>query len=236
MVTLSLVDDFAQHFDFMYANSDELKRQCYLLRIDSAEQAQRSTSTRHAILDIDQYDAHSLHVLLRHRNSGRYVATIRVITNQDRLKQRLLPCEHTAREPIFVGKRPLHELARSSFSEISRSAIHTEFASHSQFSKLTLGLYLSAMALARLEFQHYALARMDSALFKSLRAQGLNFEHANRLSPEPHGETIYYLNVEAGITQSSPAYHLSQHILNAFAHQLHMPLVLESDEGAAQSA
>jgi hypothetical protein len=236
MVTLSLIDDFAQHFDFIYANTDELKRQCYLIRFEALDHPCHPDAASRAGLDIDQYDAHSLHVLLRHRASGKYAATIRVIENQDRLKQRLLPCERAALDPLFVDKRPLHELARSSFSEISRLAIRHEFSLQPQFGKLTLGLYLSAIAMARLEFHHYTFARLDSDLFKSLRAQGLNFEHANRLSPEPRGDAIYYLNVEAGIAPSSASYHLSQHILNKFAHQLHMPLVLESDEGAVQSA
>lgn len=236
MVTLSLIDDFAQHFDFIYANTDELKRQCYLIRFETLEHPLSPDAASRAGLDIDQYDAHSLHVLLRHRASGKYAATIRVIENQDRLKQRLLPFERANCEPVFVDKQPLHHLARSSFSEISRMAIRAEFATTPQFSKLTLGMYLSAIALARLEFHHYTFARLSDDSFKSLRAQGLFFEHANRLNLESSSDNIYYLNVEVGIAQSSPTYHLSQHILNEFAHQLHMPLVLESDEGAVQSA
>lgn len=236
MVTLSLIDDFAQHFDFIYANTDDLKRQCYLIRYEALGDSHNMDAASRVGLDIDQYDAHSLHILLRHRTSGKFAATIRVIANQDRMKQRLLPFERTSSEPVFVDKQPLHHLARSSFSEISRMALRPEFAENPQFSKLTLALYLSAIALARLEFHHYTFARLNDDSFKSLRAQSLFFEHANQLNIEFCGDNIYYLDVEAGIAQSSESYHLSQHILNEFAHQLHMPQVLESDEGAAQSA
>ncbi len=239
MTTLSSIDDFAQHFDFVFANSDELKRECYQLRYAIANPTAGSGSARGS-MDIDQYDAHSLHVLLRQRSSRKCIATARVIRNDDRLRQRLLPFERASRETIFVKTQSLTSLQRSSFSEISGVSVKEENPTPFSANKIITGLFLSAIALARLEFQQYTFARLTSAQFKHLRAQGLNFEHAHPFHAKSQQALealgLYYLDAEAGVSTSSPIYSLWQHILNELAHQLHLPQVSEGDSGSFRTA
>jgi hypothetical protein len=239
MTALGIIDDFAQHFDFIHANTDALKRECYQIRFETGTPESTGTMPNRTGLDIDQYDAHSLHILLRHRDSRQYVAAARVTTNQDRLKNRLLPFERSTTEPVYVDGQLLTRLCRSSYSEISRVTIHPTFQRQNPIPNLLTGLYLAAVAMARLEFHLYTFTRLDNETFKRLRAQGLGLEHAN---PLPTGTAssakpgTYYLNVEAGIATTSPSYTLYQHILNEIAHQLHMPQVMEGDNDTVKSA
>lgn len=276
MSKLRLFEDFAQYFQFIYANTDDLKRQCYQLRYrvvfdensKKNHSATEKTSSHDLIslsanrsrMDIDQYDAHSHHILMQHKPTGRYIASVRLIEPPETNPAKLLPIEQNGTEDLWAAKIPLSKLPRRSFSEISGLAVIPDFrrregeqhqpfsfndSSHvnphskdafREFPKIALGLYLSTFSLARLLFHDYVFADLPVDLFKKLRSLGLLFEQATPDFNSRQSRAIYYLNLETGINTSHPVYELYQHILNEIVHQMNIPAVQLNDPDAAQSA
>jgi len=224
MSKLYLVEDFAQDYDFIYANTDELKRQAYLLR------PQTQPINR---LDIDQYDAHSHHILLKHKATNTYVASARIIESPIQNPNKPLPFEENHKNDIWASHIAVKDLSRRSFSELSRISIAPNFLPEgkhlTQVSQISLGLYLASISLARLLFHDYIFVELSEILFKKLRVQGLLFEQtSNTLNNQT--QAVYSLSLESGISSVSPIYELYQHILNEMAHQLNIPLVQDNDE------
>jgi len=222
MSKLYLVEDFAQDYDFIYANTDELKRQAYQLR-----------SQTHNRLGIDQYDAHSHHILLKHKASNTYAASARIIESPAKNPDKQLPFEESHENNIWASRIAVKDLSRRSFSELSRISIAPNFLPEGTnlalVPEILLGLYLASVSLARLLFHDYIFVELPEISFKRLRVHGLLFEQASNTFNE-QGKAVYCLSLESGISPASPIYELYQHILNEMAHQLNIPLVQDNDE------
>ena len=256
----ALFEDFAQYFSFVYANTDELKRQSYLIRYQVYGNDASLLSARSSKMDIDQYDAHSHHILVRHKSSGRYAGCVRVVESPKNNSKKLLPMEEVCKAGIWADRTLIGELPRGSYSEISRLAIIPGFArregesehassvndamrihrqtqdGYRQFPKLELGLYLASFSLARLLFHDYVFVTLTAQSFKKLRAFGLMLEQASGVFGEVEPKAVYALNLESGINSANLVYELHQHILNEIAHQLNIPLVQDNESDASQSA
>jgi len=229
MSALYLIEDFAQDYDFIYANTDQLKHQAYILRSRSHEN----------IMDIDQYDTHSHHILLKHKTTNTYAACARIIEPPAKNPDKLLPFEENHRDNIWASRIAIKDLSRRSFSELSRiniaPAFHPEETDLNQIPQILLGLYLASISLARLLFHDYIFVELPEISFKKLRVHGLLFEQASN-SENDHDNTMYCLNLESGISSASPIYELHQHILNEMAHQLNIPIVQDNDIDEIHSA
>jgi len=240
MNTLYPLDDFAQHFNFIYANTDELKRESYKLRSQVKRTDFNHSSTNQVRLDIDQYDAHSHHILLQNKDTKRFVATVRIIEPPVNNPKKLLPIEEHNAENIWISGAAIHTLPRRSYSEMSRLSINPNYLpnneAHCNHEKIRLGLCLASYSLARLLFHQYMFAKLTVDQFKKLRASGLLLEQTNELIMGQDDRAIFYLNLESGINSTNPTYELQQHILNEIAHQLNKPVVKDSSVGDVSSA
>jgi N-acyl-L-homoserine lactone synthetase len=240
MKTLYLLDDFAQHFNFIYANTDELKRESYQLRSQVTGTDCNHRSSNQARLDIDQYDAHSHHILLQDKNTQRFIATVRIIEPPVNNPRKLLPVEEHNTENIWISGTAIRALPRRSYSEMSRLNICPNYLPHSNnhcsHDKISLGLCLASFSLARLLFHQYMFAKFTVDQFKKLRASGLLLEQTNELIIGHDDCAIFYLNLTSGIKPTSPVYELQQHILNEIAHQLNNPVVKDSNAADVSSA
>ena len=240
MITLYPLDDFAQHFNFIYANTDALKRESYQLRseVTGADFSQNSSSQ--VRLDIDQYDAHSHHILLQDKSSKRFVATTRIIEPPVNNPSKLLPVEEHNTENIWISGVAIRTLPRRSYSEMSRLNISPNYLPnneiHCSHEKIRLGLCLASYSLARLLFHQYMFANLTFVQFKKLRASGLLLEQTNELILGDDDSAIFYLNLESGINPTNPVYELQQLILNEIAHQLNKPVVIDSSSADVSSA
>ena len=77
----SIYDAFQEFFEIVHANTDELKKevfklrfQVYCLEIDVYNPEEFPEN-----MESDEYDSHSVHYLVKHRKSGEYAATTRLI-------------------------------------------------------------------------------------------------------------------------------------------------------------
>jgi hypothetical protein len=240
MNALYLIDDFAQHFNFIYANTDELKRESYQLRSQVTDADRTYNLSNQFRLDIDQYDAHSHHILLQDKNTKRFVATARLIESPVNNAMKLLPFEERNSENILISGLAIRAIPRRSYSEMSRLHISPNYLSSIKINcshdEIRLGLCLASFSLARLLFHQYMFAELTVDQFKKLRAGGLLLEQTNELIIGHDESAVFYLNLEPGIKPTNPIYELQQHILNEIAHQLNNPIVKDSSAIDVSSA
>jgi|GEM_PF-1774253 len=222
MNELYLIEDFAQDYDFIYANTDQLKHQVYKLRSQLHEN----------IMDIDQYDTHSHHILLKHKTTNTYDACARIIETPAKSPDKRLPFEESYRENIWASRIAIKDLSRRSFCELSQIYVAPNALSAetdlNQIPQILLGVYLASISLARLLFHDFVFVELPEISFKKLRMHGLLFEQASNTENDQKN-IVYCLNLDSGISSTNPTYELHQHILNEMAHQLNIPIVQDYD-------
>lgn len=124
-----VVAAFNEYFEIIDANSPELLRTVFRLRYQVYCIEQRApgfeASSYPEEMESDGYDRHSAHMLLRHRPSGAFVGTARLILADPLDPQKLFPTEqHTRLDPALID---IKKLSRQDIGEISRLVIVRQF-------------------------------------------------------------------------------------------------------------
>jgi N-acyl amino acid synthase of PEP-CTERM/exosortase system len=119
----SLGKHFLNYFVPVVANTSELLDECYRIRYDvyckdlGYEPMENFPDGR----EIDSYDPHSIHYLLRHIPSGLYAGCVRVIYASTQLEKKF------PFEKVCSPKIDLIDEKRQNFCEISRLAVRSNF-------------------------------------------------------------------------------------------------------------
>lgn len=229
----SLKTVFDQYFDVEPADSPELRDIAYQLRyqVYCTETGFEDAACFPTLREQDVYDWHSTHSLLRHKASGEYAGTVRLILpNPDDFRQPF-PIEAKAGLYFDLSKVQPSKLPRQYVAEISRLAITRRFLSrvgdvgqrsgvaiadenghaqtdeHRRFPHIILGLY---MAVVRMSAEHdisHWYAMMEPSLARLLQRFGIYFQ---AVGPVMHyrGQRQPYLgaveDVLAGIHRMRP--------------------------------
>jgi N-acyl amino acid synthase of PEP-CTERM/exosortase system len=183
------------------AISDELKHEVYKLRyqVYSTENGDK-TGFNNFIdhsegMEFDEYDSHSSHYLIRHRERGIYMATTRLILPDANNREKLFPIEkHSQIDDVDL----LKALPRHNLAELSRFCVSKEFrrrkneqhllttndaesdVAYGQEEKrvsshLTLALFACAIKMSSEHNIHYWYAFMEPALMRVFSALGIHF-------------------------------------------------------------
>ncbi|HRH82091.1 MAG TPA: PEP-CTERM/exosortase system-associated acyltransferase [Thiobacillaceae bacterium] len=215
---LSALDDY---FELVHADTDALRMQVYVLRyqvyvletgFESEEECEVFEAPDGAVFhyERDEYDRRSDHFLLRHRRTGSYAATARLILPDPDDPASLFPMEANCR--LDDGKRIIDPETRKRLSEISRFAVSKDFKRRLGESgtqagvadnvdvyfepderrvlpHISLGLFAAVM---RMIYQHrltHSYAVMEPALHRLIGRFGVIF---NPIGPqtEYHGKRI----------------------------------------------
>lgn len=128
--TNDVVAAFNEYFEVINADSPELLRDVFHLRYQVYCIEQRApgfeASKYPDEMESDEYDAHSSHILLRHRPSGEFVGTARLILQDPLNPEGLFPTEkHMQIDPSLID---MSRLTRQSIGEISRLVVVRQFA------------------------------------------------------------------------------------------------------------
>ncbi|MGY6214541.1 PEP-CTERM/exosortase system-associated acyltransferase [Methylolobus aquaticus] len=122
----SIDEAFNDYFEIVPATSPELKNEVYRLRyqVYCLETGFENPDDYPDGLERDEYDESSIHSLIRHRSTGLYAATTRLILPDPSNPDRPFPIERYAKValPGSVGK-----IDRMHLSEISRFCVSKEF-------------------------------------------------------------------------------------------------------------
>lgn len=125
-MTNSIIDTFNEYFDMVPAISDELKNEVYKLRyqVYCLETGFEDPDLFPDGLEIDEFDSHSIHYLIRHKKLGIYMATTRLILPCPNNIEKLFPIEiHSQIDNLDA----LKHISRNYLGEASRFCVSKDF-------------------------------------------------------------------------------------------------------------
>lgn len=211
-----LYESFTEHFEIVIADTPELLENVFRIRYQILCVEKRIPGFEQTFYtdgqEKDDYDSHSSHVLIRHRLSGKFIGTVRLILFDSINPKKLFPVEtHGRLDPELLD---MSKLPRQQTAEISRFVVITQFSQrqaerrnlnmrkdHSEIrdrrSRLHLALVLMAGVLrmcGQFDVRNW-LSFMDPALNRLLSTFGLSF---NPVGPivDHHGlRKPYFLKI-----------------------------------------
>jgi len=121
-----IIDHFNKYFEIVPAISDELKNEVFKLRyqVYCIENEFLNSEDYPNQLEIDDFDQYSVHYLIRHRKSGDYAATTRLILPDANNPEKLFPIELHCKIDNFAVMGPIN---REYLGEISRFCVSKGF-------------------------------------------------------------------------------------------------------------
>lgn len=148
-----LVDIFADYFEVVQAETPMLLKIAYRLRyqVYCLETGFEDPTKCPNQLEKDAFDKHSAHALLRHKHTGIFAGTVRLVLPREGLKN-CFPIHNLVRDPFFFDEKRFPPM---SIAEISRFAISKEF-------RKRLGEYHSPSAAS--EHQMLVLKREEQRI------------------------------------------------------------------------
>jgi N-acyl amino acid synthase of PEP-CTERM/exosortase system len=201
---IDLKAKFYEYFKLVHATTETLKREVYKLRFqvycletgfERKEDCQVFYENGQEVyLETDSYDCRSDHYLIRHRRSGLYAATVRLVLPDPSDLQALFPIEEHC-----VLQAPVTDPAiRRHLAEISRFAVSKEFKRRQDESgtlagigpqpevyfapderrvlpHITIGLFAAIVRMTRAHGITHWYAVMEPALLRLLRLFGIRF-------------------------------------------------------------
>lgn len=131
-----LLSALNEYFELVHADTDALRMQVYMLRyqvyvletgFESEDECESFTAQDGSVIHFerDAYDCRSDHYLLKHRRTGHYAATARLILPDPDDPAALFPMEAYCR--LDAEKRITDPRERTQLSEISRFAVSKDF-------------------------------------------------------------------------------------------------------------
>jgi N-acyl amino acid synthase of PEP-CTERM/exosortase system len=161
---------FKRYFEIVPALTDDLRKHAYRIRHQVYCEELKYEPTSPSGLEIDDYDAHSLHCLIRSVKNDNYVGCTRVVLARGDDPRRPLPFERICAETIDRSVADPQSLARSTIAEVSRLAVIAQYRLRRgeaktlvpmndetfgtpvrpRFPYILVGLYLGTIELARL--------------------------------------------------------------------------------------
>jgi N-acyl amino acid synthase of PEP-CTERM/exosortase system len=169
MELANLGTSFKKYFEVVPAVTDELRDHVYRIRHAVYCEELRYEPVHADRRERDEYDAHSLHCLIRSLRTGDFVGCTRLVLARPGDPGYPLPVEKTCAETIDRSIVDPGKLPRGSIAEIGRLAVLAQFRNRAgekesaapmsddsfgtvdrpRFPYLTVGLYLGTVELAR---------------------------------------------------------------------------------------
>ncbi|MDD5320285.1 MAG: PEP-CTERM/exosortase system-associated acyltransferase [Methylococcales bacterium] len=194
----NIIDHFNQYFEMVPAISEELKNEGYKLRyrVFCIEHEIFNSEHYPDDMEFDDYDQQSIHYLIRHRKSGEYAATTRLILPDVNNPEKLFPLEVHCKIDNFAVIKPIN---RKHIGEVSRFGVSKAFKKRKNeghtlaattgsdlhdyltlnerrtFPHITLGLMACHIKACYENDIHYLYAGMELSLLRFLSALGINF-------------------------------------------------------------
>jgi len=213
-----LSEHFKKYFELVFVNSEELKQHVYNIRHQVYCEELGWEQERNSKIETDEYDEFAYYCLLKHKSSGTYAGTIRMIIPPVDAPRTKLPLEDHCLSSLTNQELNPELLTAGSYSEISRLCVSSSFRRRPNeqdkpfafanvegngnalteeelrlFPNIAMGLYLSVMALANQMHHDHMFVVVEPRLAKRLHRFGLKFERIGD-NLDYHGErAIFYL-------------------------------------------
>ncbi|GAB4553089.1 MAG: hypothetical protein Tsb0014_46660 [Pleurocapsa sp.] len=189
-MSFNLSEYFSYYFSLVVADTPELLRQVYQIRyqVYCKELNYELKDNFTDRLEKDIYDSRSIHCLLKHHPSGRYIGCVRIV-----LPNWEHPEEPFPMETICTSTLSLNPTSRLNYAEISRLAVIADFrrrrgeqntssgllfpelqnspliTERRKFSLIPLSLYLACTAIVNISNIQSVITLMEARLSRHLR-------------------------------------------------------------------
>lgn len=190
-----LIRIFDQYFKILLADTPDLRSMVYRLRYNvyCQELGHESPDKFPDGLERDNYDSHSIHCLLLHRRTGRYIGCVRLVLSAPNHAHTKFPfeaiCSYNPKEHREIGEP---------YAEVSRLAVVSHFRKNCADSPenrylplIAIGLCLAATSIAIHLGIESVFAVMEPRLARYLRQFGIHFMQISALF-EFHGQRALY--------------------------------------------
>lgn len=193
----TIIDVFNDYFEMVPAVSSELKEEVYKLRyqVYCIETGFENPGQYPDGMEFDEYDSHSIHYLIRHRRSGDYAATTRLILPDALRPEKSFPLELHCKVDNFavmevVDRKHLGEASRLCVSKAfkkrkneSNTLINADctnqdyFTPHERriFPHISFSLIACLIRACRENDIHYFFGTLEPAWFRFLSSSGIHF-------------------------------------------------------------
>jgi len=187
---------FEQYFEIVPAFSDALKDDVYRIRHQVYCEELGYEPQRPDRRESDEYDAHSLHVLIRSVKTGEFVGCTRIIRAQPQDPYYPLPFENICAATLDRSIVDPAKLPRDTIAEVSRLAVIARFRKRKdegkkpvsisdqdfgtptqpRFPYIPVSLYLATVELARLNGINTLFVLTDERLASHFRKLGVDIQ------------------------------------------------------------
>jgi N-acyl amino acid synthase of PEP-CTERM/exosortase system len=236
----NLAQEFHVYFEVLHAQSLQAREDAYRIRHQVYCEEFGWEPTYSTGLEVDEYDNHASHVLLRSTHEGVPVGSLRLIHGVNAGSTAMLPMERACGKLVNEFGVDFGDVDRSSIAEVSRLAIAADYRrrrsdealgvsalptdvphpQHDRFPFLTMGLYLGGLVVARREGYKNLFMLLETRLSRHLNAIGFK--------NKPLGEAIDHhglrmpalLNVENTIASLRPSV---RHLFEGIARDIDGP-------------
>jgi N-acyl amino acid synthase of PEP-CTERM/exosortase system len=186
-----LVDLYNQYFEVLHAESAEEIRECFRLRyqVYCVENPFEDPLLNPGGLETDEFDSAAMHSILRHRESGEIVGTVRLLLPREGKGGMGLPmrqiCRHQlmSQENRFLPSAGTAEISRFAVSKMMRRRAgdgtvvgNFEVSDNDPRRRIpdtSLGLMQAVVAMAWKSGMTHVCAIMDPMLLRMLRRLGM---------------------------------------------------------------
>lgn len=198
----NIIDHFEKYFEIIYANTPNLLSECRKLRYQTfcVEKEYLDMGLESNSHEIDEYDTRSAHSLIRHKDTGIYAATVRIVLPSIANPVADYPIETHLSGRSLSEYQKLMQAPRKNVAEISRFIISRDFRQRmgeinvihglgNDFGMLTpkiqrqfvaqisLGLFKAIVQMSKAHRIFYWLALMEPSLIRLLARIGVHFNH-----------------------------------------------------------
>lgn len=161
---------FKQYFEIVPALTEDLKREAYRIRHSVYCEDLHFELLRHNKFEMDEYDAHSLHLLIRSIRNDTFIGCTRIIRPQSNETDGFLPFEKACAQTLNRSIIDPSKLPKDKIAEVSRLAVVSAYRRRKgeknspvnvseedygigpfpRFPYIPLGLYIGTIELARI--------------------------------------------------------------------------------------
>jgi len=218
MTTPDIATTFHHFFKLVMADTAALRDEVYRIRyqVYCQELHYEDAKAFPDGLEHDIYDARSRHCLLLHRDTDTYAGCVRLVFNDNRDPNRVLPFEQFCANSLHRDDLNPGVLDRSSFGEISRLAVPANFRRRKkdlespvgeisepspedsedkrQFPSIALGLYLAAASIGLDAGLEGVFAMMEPRLARHLMRFGIQFQQIGDVVNYHGPRAAFYIN------------------------------------------
>jgi len=209
----TLAENFDQYFEIVLADTEELKQVSYRIRHTVYAEELGWEPVNSKGIEVDECDPYSFSILLKHKRTGDFAGTVRLVIPPNTSPNSKLPFELHCAETVQKDVIDPDSLPRGRFGEISRLSVPSSFRrrldeknkpfivndikdenafsddERRNFPNIAIGLYLSVVAMVKMCNHSHMFVVVEPRLCRRLERLGLKFEQC--------GEELDYHGIRA---------------------------------------